>query len=113
MRTLFVIVTVVTLLGCSGNKEKAKKLAGLCTEASEMIGKEAGSADADTFMQMLQNALSACSSACDLKDDPSCKLLDGHLGKLCTVAPDMCDSLCGSVKSPSLKKYSCAHGSKK
>lgn len=116
MRTLLTLLALSSLLAlpaCGKGNEKQKKLAALCTSATEMLEKDTGSADTDTFMQMLQNALSACSGACDEKDDPSCKKLDEHLTKLCSVSIDMCDSLCGSVKSPSLKKYSCAHGTKK
>ena len=116
MRIVAVVAVLLSLSlhGCGDkDKEKAKKLAGLCVEAGKQLADDSGKTDNDTFMLTLKNALTACSGGCDGKDDASCKELDGHLGKICGVKAGMCDSLCASAKSPSLKKYSCAHGTKK
>jgi len=114
MRTLLWISVLVMALGFGcGKSDKGKKLAGLCVEAGKMLEEEGSTADNDTFIKMIENALQACSGACDEKDEASCKALDEHLTKVCGVSPTMCDSFCTDVKSPSLKKYSCAHGTPK
>lgn len=97
---------------CSGKKDQAKKLAGLCKEATSQLETQSQQADDETLRLMLQNALTACSSACDQNDDPSCKALDSHLDKICGVNADMCAKLCAGVKSPSLKKGTCARAGK-
>jgi hypothetical protein len=113
MRTLLVIVAVVSLFAC-GKKtdEKAKKMAALCTEASDMLTKEIATADDETVKMMLGNVLSACSDACDRKDQPSCTKLETAVGVICKSAPSMCETLCQKVDSPSLKKVTCAAAKK-
>jgi hypothetical protein len=108
-KTWVVIASLCLVVACGGKKkdEEKKKLADLCVQATDMLQKDSGSASNDTFELMLQNALTACSQACDDEDQPSCTSLDGHIHKLCGVAPDICKKLCDSVKSPSLKKASC------
>lgn len=100
--TAFLIVG----MGC-GKKVDTAKFAGLCTEATKQLQENSSKADDKTFKMMLQNALTACSTACDGEDQPSCKALDGHVNKICGVSPGMCETLCKTVTSPSLKKTTC------
>lgn len=97
------------LPACNKKKKARAALATLCVEAGQQLS--TGGADSDTFMQQLQNALTACSAACDLEDESSCAALEQHVTKICGVSTSTCDSLCSSVKSPSLKKTTCAHSS--
>lgn len=108
MRKLIIVALAsLFLVACGKSKdEKGAKLAGLCVEATKQL-ESAGDADGETFMQMLQNALTACSGGCDASDDASCKSLEAHLTKICGVSASVCGSLCDTAKSPSLKKYSC------
>jgi hypothetical protein len=110
LQTTSLALVLVLALGPACSKkssDRTRKLAALCVEASDQLGRNAGSADPDTFQMMLSNALMACSAACDGDDAASCTQLDGHVRKVCGVAPGMCASLCGSVKSPSLKRATC------
>lgn len=107
LTTMITIAMTLALgAGCGkgGDAGKAKKLAELCVAATDALAKNA---EGDDFMQMVQNGLMACSAACDEKDDPSCKTLAGHIEKVCGVSPDVCSSLCSSVKSASLKQATC------
>lgn len=109
---IIVAFACLALLACGKEKdEKGAKLAELCVEATKQL-ENAGDADGETFMQMLQNALMACSGGCDAKDDASCKSLESHLGKICGVSASVCQSLCDTAKSPSLKKYACGAAGK-
>jgi hypothetical protein len=107
MHKLIVVVMLVSAFACSKKGADAKKLADLCVQSTDMLKKDSGSASADTFELMLQNALTSCSEACDAEDAPSCASLKDHISKLCGVSPDICTQLCSTVKSPSLKKASC------
>lgn len=104
---IIVLLASLFILACGKAKdEKGAKLAELCVEATKQL-ENAGNADGETFMLMLQNALQACSGGCDAKDDASCKSLEAHLGKICKVSASVCESLCADATSGSLKKYSC------
>ena len=113
MRNLLIVLSAsLFLFACGKSKdEKGAKLAGLCVEATKQL-ENAGDADGDTFMMMLQNALTACSGGCDANDEASCKSLESHLGKICGVSASVCESLCNEAKSGSLKKYACQAGGK-
>ena len=91
----------------NAERERTETLARLCTEATEMLHEKSGS-DA-TFKLKLQNALQACSGACDGKDASSCRQLDDHLTKICGVSASICSSLCSTANSPSLRETSCRH----
>jgi len=108
---VLVIVVAVTALGACSKKhdsDETKKMAGLCVEAGDVLRQDAKSASPDTFESLLSSALQACSLACDGDDQPSCKALDDHLHKVCNVMGGVCDSLCKTAHSPSLKQTSCA-----
>lgn len=108
MRNLILaaMVAMFALAGCGDDTAaKGKKLGALCVEAGNQLA--AGGADDETFQLQLQNALTACSGACDAKDDASCKALNEHVNKICGVSDGMCKGLCEAVKSPSLKKATC------
>jgi hypothetical protein len=110
---LVVSMALIAASACGKSGPDKAKLAGLCTEAtSQLANASGGDVDGDTFTLMLQNALTACSGACDAKDDASCTQLGSHLGTICGVSADVCTSLCGSAESPSLKKHSCDHAGK-
>ncbi|MEB2310329.1 MAG: hypothetical protein OZ921_09375 [Sorangiineae bacterium] len=109
-RVILGLALVCLLLPACNKKKKARAaLATLCVESGERLSK--GDGDTDHFMLELQNALTACSAACDLEDEGSCAALEQHVTKICGVSTTTCDSLCSSVKSPSLKKSTCAHSS--
>jgi hypothetical protein len=91
----------------SEERARTEKLARLCVEAGDMLREGRGSGD--TFKLMLENALEACSGACDGQDSSSCRELDGHLTKICGVSPSICSSLCTKAESPSLRETSCKH----
>ena len=111
MTKLGMFLTVVALAAapaCGKKKDPSEsKMAKLCVQASDQLARDAGKADADTFQMMLSNALQACSGGCDDGNQDSCKSLDSHIAKVCGVSPSMCEKLCTSVKSPSLKKSTC------
>jgi hypothetical protein len=98
------LLGAVVLGGCSEKEKMREKLAPLCERASEMLAD--GNLDSDSFMLSLENALKACSGACDAEDDGSCKHLQAHLEKLSRAMPDAATSFCADA-SGSLKKYSC------
>lgn len=106
------LVLALAASACGKKDEKTAKLAALCVDTSKSLEERSGSVDTDTFMQMLQNALTACSGACDGKHDASCQKLDAHLTKLCGVSEGISSSLCDAAKGPSLKKYACAKAKK-
>lgn len=109
-RVIWAVMFACLLLPACNKKKKARAaLASICVESGARLSN--GGADSDTFMQQLQNALTACSAACDLEDESSCAALEQHVTKICGVSTSTCDSLCSSVKSPSLKKTTCAHSS--
>lgn len=102
------LVLVALFCACDSDDDERKQLASLCTDATNTLHDRAQEADPETFKLMVQNALEACSGACDLDDSPSCSELQGHLEKMCGSMPGACGALCDSVKSPSLKEHSCA-----
>ena len=107
--TLAVVVAALANGACSDKKEQAKKtLVPICERATESLENSEGM-DSETFMLSLENALKACSGACDASDGKSCDRLDGHIEKLCGAMPDACNSFCKDA-SGSLKKYACKHG---
>ncbi|MFO0590017.1 MAG: hypothetical protein U0441_20915 [Polyangiaceae bacterium] len=93
----------------SADEERTRTLSRLCDEATDMLREGRSGGDDETFKLMLQNALSACSSACDGQDQPSCRKLDDHLTKICGVSKGVCTSLCSTAESPSLRDTSCKH----
>lgn len=109
LKNWVIVASLAFVVACGGKKddEKRAKLADLCVKAGDQLKQDSSNADNDTFEQMLTNALMACSSACDLSDQPSCKALNDHVAKICGVSPDMCKQLCTTVKSDSLKKATC------
>ena len=106
--TLLTLLALATAPACGKKKDPAEsKMAKLCVEATNQLKSDAGKADAETFQMMLSNALQACSGGCDDGNQDACKSLDSHISKLCGVSASMCEQLCTSVKSPSLKKATC------
>jgi hypothetical protein len=106
------IVLALALTACS-KKHDTEKLAGLCTHATEVLARDASTASADDFQSLLSSTLQACSQACDGDDEPSCHRLDKHLTKICKVMGDVCDTLCDTAQSPSLKAGACKLAKKK
>ncbi|HUJ59534.1 MAG TPA: hypothetical protein VLX92_13605 [Kofleriaceae bacterium] len=107
-RIAALLLATAALVSCSKKSSPdSARLAGLCTEAGRQLTENAGSADGDTFQLMLENAIEACSAACDGDDKASCKSLDSHLQRVCKVAPDICTSFCDSAHG-SLKSSACA-----
>lgn len=107
-KTSFALAFLLALApACSKKADQTKKLAGLCVEAGHQLETNSHGADAKTFELMLANAFEACSAACDGDDAASCKHLDDHVAKVCKVAPEICATMCKSVKSPSLKERTC------
>jgi hypothetical protein len=113
---LAIISIVLALVGCSGKTEKPpSKMPALCVEASRLLV-EGKDLDTETYRGVLNNALDACSQACDERDEPSCTRLDKQLATLCGVSVRVCDSLCNDgeadPKTNSLTRYACQHDSK-
>jgi len=104
---LFVVVALVAAAGCSKKKPEESKMAKLCVQATDQLKRDASTADTETFQMMISNAFQACAGGCDDGNKDSCKSLDEHVAKLCGVSPSACEQLCGSVKSPALKKATC------
>lgn len=118
MKKLLLVATIAlsafTFGACKkgGGGEDKAKFAALCAEADKQI-KEGAASDDETFRMQMGNVMKACSMGCDAKDDASCGILDKFYEKTCGVSVSVCDSLCESATSPSLKKYACDHGTKK
>jgi hypothetical protein len=106
-KTSLVVAILLALAPACSNADRTKKLAALCVEAGRQLETNSPGADAKTFELMLANAFESCSAACDGDDAASCKHLDEHVAKVCKVAPEICASLCKTVKSPSLKARTC------
>ncbi len=91
---------------CSDSKaETRKKIAPICQRSSDNLANTSGM-DSNTFMLTVQNALKACSMACDAGDDGSCTLLLRHVDALCTATPNACRSFC-QEGTGSLKRAAC------
>ena len=115
MKKLMLLASLVLAFTACGKKgddsaAKTKEFAGFCAEADKQL-KDTASADDETFKMQMSNMMKACSTACNGKDDASCKILDEGLGKICGVSVTVCDRLCDSA-TDSLKTAACAHDSK-
>lgn len=106
-----VVVALAAVAGCSKKNTDAemKRQAGLCKDAVGLMHDITPDTDKDgsTTQTAMEGGMLACSQACDLGDQPSCKALHGFTGALCDVTPSACTQLCGTVKSPSLKADVC------
>ncbi len=112
---LALVAATTAATGCKkggGSADKAKYSA-LCVESDKQMASSGSGVNADTFQMQLSNVMQTCALGCDAADDPSCKTLDKAVTALCSVTPSICDQLCTGVKSASLKKAACSHGTKK
>ncbi len=101
--TLFLMFVLV---GCKGDaaSEKTDEIAEICQRTTERM-KSGKSTD---IMLDSQTALKSCSVSCDKGSKASCANLQTHIDILCKTDKSMCTKLCAAVKSPSLKKATCA-----
>jgi hypothetical protein len=107
LKTLRLVPLLLVLAaGCSQTNPEDRKLAKLCVEATSQL-QNSRSENPETFKLQLSNALEACSGGCDDGNKGACQSLDSHVAKICGVSAGVCESLCSSVKSPSLKKATC------
>lgn len=106
-KLLIVLIGLSITGGCSKKKPEDSKMAKLCVQATDQLKRDASTADPETFQMMISNAFQACAGGCDDGNKDSCTSLDSHVAKLCGVSPSACEQLCGSVKSPALKKATC------
>lgn len=111
-KTLVCVVMALAIAGCSkkNNDEQTQKNAKLCQDADKLMREINPDTDKDgsEMQTAMEGGMLACSQACDGGDTKSCDSLHGFTGALCKVTPDACVQLCGTVKSPSLKKDVCA-----
>jgi hypothetical protein len=108
MNKLLVVLLALSIAGCSKKaKPEDSKMAKLCVQATDQLKRDSSTADPETFQMMISNGLQSCAGGCDDGNQDSCKALDGHVAKLCGVSASVCEQLCGSVKSPALKKATC------
>lgn len=114
-RSLLIAAAILIATGCSKKHDDARthKLATLCVTAGDALARDAATADTDSFESLLSSALEACSQACDGDDQPSCEHLHSHLAKVCHASSSVCESLCSSAHSPSLKQTACKLAPKK
>jgi hypothetical protein len=112
-RITIVLLTLLAMPACSKKHGNTDKLAQLCVQAGDDLARAASSSDNDSFESLLGTTIEACSQACDGDDQPSCTHLETHLHKLCNVAGDVCEKLCSTAQSPSLKDTSCKLATKK
>lgn len=107
-------LVLISLLAvaCSSKKagaptdEKAQQMISACKAGDAVDPKSLPDAEAREFFG---KHMSVCASACDAKDDASCKSLDAQIAKLCKVAPDACASLCDPAKPGALTDAACKH----
>jgi hypothetical protein len=110
-KTLVCVVVALAFAGCSKkNNEQTAKQAKLCQDADKLMREINPDTDKDgsEMQTAMEGGMLACSQACDGGDQKSCESLHGFTGALCKVTPSACEQLCGTVKSPSLKKDVCA-----
>jgi hypothetical protein len=100
---LLAALALAALAACSGHKakdeESRKRLAPLCLESRNMFDHSEG----DAAEKGIITALQVCAKACDLGDAPSCEMLDGYIGKICSVDENICKNFAALDDMPSLQ----------